>query len=115
MDNYSNNQNTLKENKQNKNCCNSYLYTFGIPGPTGPQGPSTIKVGKTITLNPEQEACVTNSGTDENVILNFFIPKGNTPNFKIGKVITGAPGEEAIVTITETDFSKNKKEVNKDG
>ena len=113
MYNY-NEKEKLRKNKNSHNCCNSYVYAFGIPGPTGPQGPSTIKVGKTTTLNPSEQASVTNTGTDENVILDFSIPQGKAPDFKIGKVVTGAPGENAVVTLTETLFSKIKKEVNED-
>ncbi len=49
-----------------------------IIGPTGPQGPATITVGTTTTTSPTENASVTNSGTKENVILNFNIPRGAT-------------------------------------
>ena len=67
----------------------------GDPGPQGPQGPAgpqgvpgpvgetgadgatpTITVGTTTTLEPGQQANVTNSGTNTEVILNFSIPAG---------------------------------------
>ena len=60
---------------------------FGCAGPTGPTGatgpqgeagPATITVGETTTGDPGTNASVTNSGTNENVILNFTIPRGNT-------------------------------------
>ena len=56
-----------------KNCC-----PLAIIGPTGPQGPATIAVGTTQTAEPGSPASVTNSGTNENVILNFNIPSGAT-------------------------------------
>lgn len=48
----------------------------GPTGPRGPQGPSTIKVGNTITGAAGTEASVINLGTDQDLILNFTIPKG---------------------------------------
>ena len=56
-------------------CCNG---NRGITGPTGPQGPSTITIGTTTTTGAGTNASVTNSGTSENVILNFSIPRGET-------------------------------------
>ena len=52
--------------------------TTGPTGPTGPQGPATIAVGDTTTGAPGTDALVTNSGTAENVVLNFVIPSGAT-------------------------------------
>ena len=106
-------------------------YIMGPTGPTGPQGPSTIEVGTTTTTEPGTDASVINSGTDENVILDFFIPAGETgptgptgetgptgptgetgptgptgdvvtPTLAIGTVTTGDPGSEAAATITGT-------------
>ena len=51
----------------------------GIQGPKGDrgdQGPATIKIGNTETVEYDEPALVTNSGTSEDVILNFKIPKG---------------------------------------
>ena len=50
----------------------------GPTGPTGPHGPASIAVGVTTTTDPGTNASVTNVGTDDNVILNFNIPKGET-------------------------------------
>lgn len=50
----------------------------GPTGPTGPAGPATINVGTTTTGEPGTPATVTNSGTDQNVILDFVIPAGAT-------------------------------------
>lgn len=55
----------------------------GDPGEQGPKGdpgpagqPATITVGTTTTGEPGTEAQVTNSGTAQDAILNFTIPKG---------------------------------------
>lgn len=56
-------------------CCGG---NRGITGPTGPQGPATITIGTTTTTDAGTNASVTNSGTSENVILNFSIPRGET-------------------------------------
>ena len=62
-------------------------------GSTGPQGPATITVGTTTTLNPGTEASVTNNGSLENVVLDFNIPMGPTgPKGDIGP--TGPQGEK---------------------
>lgn len=93
-----------------------------IPVP-GPQGPATITVGTTTTGEPGTDASVTNSGTPENVVLDFVIPQGEagpqgetgaagpqgeagvdgqTPTLAIGTVTTGQPGAPAEATITGT-------------
>ena len=68
----------------------SVILNFGIPqGPQGPQGEPgadgingingvtpTITIGSTTTLNPDQTAYVTNSGTSTDLVLNFGIPQG---------------------------------------
>lgn len=54
---------------------------YGIIGPTGPrglQGPASIRIGNTTTGESGTDASVTNSGTAEDVILNFTIPQGIT-------------------------------------
>ena len=58
--------------------CNCTPVIVGPTGPTGPQGPASIAVGVTTTTDPGTNASVTNVGTDDNVILNFNIPKGET-------------------------------------
>ena len=62
---------------------------IGPTGPTGPQGPSTITVGTTTTGVSGTSASVTNSGTLENVVLDFVIPAG--PTGEIGA--TGPAGD----------------------
>ena len=78
-----------------------YIYTRGIDnfvnigpltivGPQGPQGPQglagKITIGTVTTGDPGSIATVTNSGTTENAILDFVIPRGNT----------GATGSQGI-------------------
>ena len=58
--------------------CNCTPIIVGPTGPTGPQGPASITVGVTTTTDPGTNASVTNVGTDDNVILNFNIPRGET-------------------------------------
>ena len=70
--------------------CNCTPVIVGPTGPTGPQGPASIAVGVTTTTVPGTNASVTNVGTDDNVILNFNIPKGETG--PIGP--QGIPGTE---------------------
>lgn len=52
----------------------------GTTGPQGPQGPSgvspTITIGAVSTVEYDQPATVSNSGTDQAVVLNFQIPRG---------------------------------------
>ena len=99
----------------------------GVQGPLGPPGVATIEVGTTTTGEAGTEASVVNSGTSENVILDFVIPQGIqgetgpqgpqgiqgiagpvgpqgadgiTPTLAIGTVTTGAPGSEAAASIT---------------
>ena len=62
----------------------------GPQGQTGPQGPAgTIEVGSTTTLNPEESASVTNTGTASAAVLNFAIPRGYTGD-------TGPAGADGI-------------------
>ncbi len=96
---------------------------MGPTGPTGPAGPATIAIGTTTTGEAGTDATVINSGTDENVILDFTIPAGptgptgdigptgptgatgpagETPTITIGTVTTGDPGTEAAASITGT-------------
>ena len=81
---------------KNNNCCVNNINT-----PTD-SNTVTVNVGTTTTGLPGTNAQVTNSGTDKNVILNFVIPSGTTPELEIGSVVTGSPGSEAQVTIRES-------------
>ncbi len=92
-----------EEIKHRKTC-----YVVGPTGPTGPTGPAgsasaRISVASTTTTGPDEEANVYNSGTDNDVLLNFVIPKGATgpiANFMIGSVRTVDSNTPAQVTIT---------------
>ena len=53
-------------------------FLMGPTGPTGPRGPASITVGITNTGLPNTNAIVSNSGTNDNVILDFVIPHGPT-------------------------------------
>jgi hypothetical protein len=48
----------------------------GADGPPGPPGPVTADVGSTATGEPGTEAIVTNSGTTQEMVLDFVIPRG---------------------------------------
>ena len=61
---------------------------------------ATVEVGETTTLPAGEQATVTNSGTNVNVVLDFAIPQGEqglTGTVTVGNTITGQPGTEAIV------------------
>ena len=48
-------------------------------GSTGPSGTAaTVQVGTVTTGEPGSEAAVTNSGSQQNAVLNFTIPRGDT-------------------------------------
>lgn len=55
----------------------------GMQGPEGKQGPqgeqgkaATIKIGSVETGEPDEEASVVNSGTENSAVLDFVIPRG---------------------------------------
>lgn len=95
-----------KIDEENKKCKKCY-----IQGPTGPkgdqglqgergiQGPSTIKIGIIETVENKEQAKVENVGTDEDVILNFKIPRGEQGiEGKIGlQGPTGPKGEQGEI------------------
>ncbi len=56
------------ENQNVRFCC--------VQGPKGDPGPTTITVGITKTGSAGSNASVTNSGTMQDVILDFLIPRG---------------------------------------
>lgn len=87
----------FREQNTNLNCC--YM---GIPGPTGPTGPAaaSIAVANTITTSPDDEAQVVNLGDDNDVLLEFIIPKGPTgPQGEIGPM--GPSGYSSTIQIGE--------------
>ena len=95
----------------------------GATGATGATGMGSISIGNTTTGAPGTNAVVTNTGTAEDAILNFTIPRGatgvagptgatgptgptgptgETPTISIGTVTTGDPGTQAAASITGT-------------
>ena len=53
--------------------------TDGTDGTNGQDGITpNLQIGTVTTLEPNEQATVTRTGTDENPILNFAIPKGQT-------------------------------------
>ena len=62
----------LEEGKK----CKRKLSYIGPTGPTGPAGPATISIGNIVTTEAGTKASVTNTGTNQNVVLSFSIPKG---------------------------------------
>ena len=86
----------------------------GPTGATGPQGPQgepgndgqdgitpNIQIGDVTTLEPTEEATVTRTGTDEEPLLNFGIPKGDK----------GEPGETPDLSnyVQNTDYATYDK------
>lgn len=91
--------------------------TIDIPlgGGSGGGGTVSVEVASTTTGEPGTDAQVTNSGTSQDVKLNFVIPKGAngvtgpkgpkgdtgaTPNIQIGTVQTLDPGQQATASMT---------------
>ena len=85
-----------------------------IQGPTGPKGetgakgdrgdvgPATIKVGTTETVSELENASVSNSGTEKDVILDFKIPRGEKG--EIGpRGLPGEIGRTEHIAIDETE------------
>ena len=78
----------------------------GPEGPVGPQGPRgetalTFTVGTTTTLEPGSSANVINSGTDQDIVLDFEIPQGEQ-----GKQgINGASGKGVDIGTIITSLS----------
>ena len=58
--------------------CKDKVYIIGTPGPRGRDGAGTVTVGTTTTGDAGTNASVTNTGTAQNAILNFTIPRGET-------------------------------------
>ena len=105
--------------------CKDKVYIIGTPGPRGRDGAGTVTVGTTTTGAAGTNAFVTNTGTAQNAILNFTIPRGETgatgpqgpqgetgaigpqgPQGETGAVgpqgPTGTAGEAATVTVGTT-------------
>ena len=66
---------------------------------------ASVQVGTTTTLNPGQDATVSNGGTNKDAVLNFGIPKGDpgtAATIQVGTTQTVQPEENAEVTNTGT-------------
>lgn len=87
-----------------------------LQGPQGDKGEpgdnATINVGSVTTLEPGQEATVTNTGSETNAVLDFGIPKGDkgdkgnpgdNATIEVGTVTTLEPGQNATVQNTGSD------------
>ena len=117
-------------NKKINDFSKKHPYCY-IQGPTGPKGetgakgdrgdigPATIKVGTTETVSELENAIVSNSGTEKDVILDFKIPRGEkgeigprglpgeigrTEHIAIDETETIEPGEPAQVMDTFEDW-----------
>ena len=92
----------LAEEKKYKYCC--------VEGPRGKAGPTTIKIGKVESVSSFDDANIINSGTDEDLVLDFLIPKGEKgdkgdsgpANIVIGKVETVDADSDAEVVNSGT-------------
>ncbi len=67
-----NNYDDYDLSKEKKKCRFCY-----VQGPRGKPGPATINIGITETVSADDKANVENVGTDQDVVLNFKIPKGD--------------------------------------
>jgi|GEM_PF-2682518 len=86
----------------------STSYSVGMMGAKGDTGTSaTVAVGTTTTLSAGSNATVTNSGTAQNVVLNFGIPKGADGSGSGGgsgdSPVTSVNGQIGDVNLTALD------------
>lgn len=93
--------------------CKDKLLVVGPTGPTGPAGAATITVGTTTTGDPGTNASVTNSGTNENVILDFVIPAGPTgPQGIQGPTGPTGPAGTSVEAIYGSKYSTTNNNIN---
>lgn len=87
-----------------------------LEGPEGPAGKkATVDVGTTTTSAPGGDAAVINSGTNQDAVFNFTIPrgeqgtKGDASTQQVGTVTTNQlnPGSDASVVINNSGTSTN--------
>lgn len=74
-------------------------YVISIP--TGRT--STISIGEVSTLPPSSTPIVSNSGTNEDAVLNFQIPRGAdgiTPAISVGNVYTVPYNADPVITVS---------------
>ncbi len=81
----------------------------GTAGPTGPAGTAaTISVGNVITGEPGTPVQITNSGTDENAVFDFVIPKGDPGGGGKPEVLaTSDPSTQTSADNTPLTFPDN--------
>lgn len=78
----------------------------GDTGDTGPQGPKgdtgmgTVTIGTTTTGAAGTQASVSNSGTSQDAVLNFTIPKGDTGQ----GVPAGGTAGQVLTKLSDTDY-----------
>ncbi len=80
----------------------------GATGATGPQGPAgeaaTITIGTTTTGAPGTNATVTNTGTPQNAILNFTIPRGDPGEAPAAAFYAGQNQTAQTITTANTNI-----------
>jgi hypothetical protein len=66
-----------------------------VPGPQGFKGNTgTSQLGEVVVLNPNQPPAVSQTGTPENAVYNFSLPR--TPEFTVRSTTASAPGGDAV-------------------
>jgi len=77
----------------------------GPVGPIGPDGPqgagASLDVGQITVINPDQDPSVSNSGTTEDAIFDFDLPRA--PSFSIGTVASVPFGDPTTVVDVGVD------------
>ena len=80
-------------------------FTFGIPrGAQGATGATPdFEIGTVETLEPDQPATATITGTPENPVLNLGIPKGEKGEGSGGGAVESVNGKTGVVVLTASD------------
>ena len=102
------------QHREKKKCCNyiPFMIPPGPPGPQGPQGPATIEIGTVTTGAPGTNAEVTNSGTDEDVLRDFTIPRGSDGsdgflNYADFYALMPSDNADTVAPGTDVDFPQD--------
>lgn len=84
----------------------------GPTGETGPQGPAgatgatpNIQIGDVTTLQPDQQATASITGTPENPLLNLGIPQGQAGGGGPLTLLQSIVTDEEVATITISDLN----------